>query len=253
MKRIAELSGISAAVSAHFVKNVFTNNFLTEESYLSEINAGSLYAVETDNGLYVLREREDFYILNFHIHGEASLPEALNGKRIVVEIPYKGKEQSFGFFESSGFEPFLERMRMTGKKAEHCGGRGSFLKEDTAEEAYSLLKANFNKYTGCIPDFDVFLKDIRNKRVMAYSEDGIKGILHFSVKGKGSEIRHLAVAEKERNRGIAGELIKAYHAHTNCSKYQVWLAKNNTPAENLYKKHGYERDGFQSVVYTKGI
>lgn len=252
MKRITDISRINSAVSRHFVKNVSTNNFIPDEVYLKEIESGSLYIEEGENYLFVLRKREDFYILNFHIHGSFELPDEIKAERLVVEIPYKSGRYKETFFENNGFSLFLERMRMTAKPIDDKGN-AEFVKEEDALKAYELLKENFNKYSGCIPSFESFMEDVKDNKVLGYPKEDIKGILHFSVKGKSSEIRHLAVDVKERKKGIAEELIKSYHYKTDCIKYQVWLSKNNQPAENLYKKYGYEKDGFLSEVYTKGI
>ncbi len=252
MKKITDISQINSAVSRHFVKNVSTNNFISDESYLDEIENRSLYTIEGESYLLVLRKRENFYILNFHIHGSFELPRELESEKLVVEIPYKSGRAKETFFETNGFSLFLERMRMTGKKTLN-EGKADFVKEEDALKAYKLLKDNFNKYSGCIPSFENFIKDVRDKNVLGYPKEDIKAILHFSVKGKSSEIRHLAVDINERKKGMAEELIKTYHYKTDCVKYQVWLSKNNQPAENLYKKYGYEKDGFLSEVYTKGI
>ncbi len=252
MKKITDVFEINSAVSRHFVKNISTNNFISDESYLDEIESGSLYAIEGESYLFVLRKREDFYILNFHIHGSFELPRELKSEKLVVEIPYKSGRTKETFFEANGFSLFLERMRMTAKNNAD-EGNAEFVKEADALKAYKLLTDNFNKYSGCIPSFENFLKDVREKKVLGYPKGDIKGILHFAVKGKSSEIRHLAVDINERKKGIAQELIKTYHYKTDCVKYQVWLSKNNQPAENLYKKYGYEKDGFLSEVYTKGI
>ena len=252
MKKINDISEITEAISRHFVKNLSTNNFLTSDNYLSEIKRGTLFLNEGENYLFTLRKREGFYILNYHIHGNFDFPKALEGEKLVTEIPYKEGNFTETPFLKFGFTPFLERMRMTAKKRLY-EGNAEPVKEKDALKAYQLLKDNFNKYSGCIPEYEDFLNDVKNGNLLGWPNEDIKSILHFSKKGKSTEIRHLAVDEKERKKGMAEELIKTYFDKTDCVKYQVWLSKNNSPAENLYKKYGYEKDGFLSYVYTKGI
>lgn len=249
MKKITDVSELNSAVSRHFVKNVSTNNFTSEKAYLNEIEAGNLYIEEDTEHLFILRKRDGFYIVNYYIHGNFRFPEELNGEKLVVEIPYKRETDIPTCFEKFGFRLYLERIRMTAKKSE-TNGKAEFVKESDAKKAYKLITDNFDKTSGCIPPFCDFIKDVKDNKVLGY---GDKAILHFSTKGKSSEIRHLVVDEKERGRGIASELIKTYFEKTDCVKYQVWLTKDNQPAEKTYKKHGYEQDGFCSRVYTKGI
>jgi len=249
MKKISDISIVNELIKKHFVKNVCTNSFLSTDDFKREIVSDSLFFSETEGGLFLLRKREDFYILNFYIHGEVIFPEP--EIPTVCEIPYKRKLSCEEFFKNSGFERFLERMRMTAAKPEKQAGSAYVAAEKDAGKAYELMCNSFNRYSGCIPSFEAFLKDIEEKRVIAFP--GIKGILHFSHKGISSEIRHLCVDEKERGKGIADELVKTYHFLTDASKYQVWLSKDNAPAKRIYIKNGYTADGFESVVLTKGI
>ena len=167
----------------------------------------------------------------------------------MVEIPYKKETDIISCFEKFGFKLYLERKRMAAKKAD-TSGKAEFVEERDAKKAYKLITDNFDKYSGCIPPFSEFLKDVKDKKVLGYKD---KAILHFADKGKTSEIRHLVVDKSERGKGIAGELIKTYFEKTDCVNYKVWLTKDNEPAEKTYKKYGYDNDGFNSRVYTKGI
>lgn len=251
MKKINSINEVKELINRHFLKNVFTNNFISDETYLKEIESDSLYYSENDSGLLFLRKRDGFFVMNFHLHGD-SLPEIPDCK-IVCEIPYKGEMNFKKLFSDNGFSLCIERIRMTSKTIGEESLKIRTATEKDFNEAYAFLLGSFCKYTGCIPNREEFLKDISDGFVLISGEGEVTGLLHFSKKGKSAEIRHLAVSEKERRKGVAGALINSFYNKAQALKYQVWLKKDNEPAFNLYKKYGFVPDGFESVVFTKGI
>ena len=105
-------------------------------------------------------------------------------------------------------------------------------------------------------------KKIKSRKIIflvAYVDNKVVGMVDGYIidsiyhTGKISYLDHLCVDEKFRNQNIATELIEAFSKKSK-EKGAEFLKLNafekNTPAVNLYKKHGFEE---YSIMYMKKI
>ena len=90
----------------------------------------------------------------------------------------------------------------------------------------------------------------------AFSPDSrrVSGYICGMTVADESEIRKIAVAERERRRGIAGSLLKTAFSHikgqgvTSCF---LELRQSNTAALNLYLANHFQEIGLRKSYYTK--
>lgn len=240
--KVTSLDEILQKVSGKMKKSVFSNNFITKEIYETEIKNGTLFYYEYENSLFIFREREKHYILNFHIIDEKVADFSFIYKDIVTEIPYKTQGINTGFLENKGFTPILNRERFTWIKEDIETGDTKNIKEDIDKaKIAAFLANNFSYLTGCLPK----IEEVEN--ALCYvKDDEILAILHYKNTKAATEIRHLATAESGRNKGIASKLIQALQGK-DCRKILVWT--NN--AGNLYLKHGFNKDIMKSITLER--
>lgn len=258
MIKVDKYEIISSLIMKQIRKGVMTNNFLTEKDLKIEIENNLLYYCEYDGGLLILRDRESHYILNYYINDITKNIKEIFDKDIVIEIvsrPNNNCNEIIKYFENQNFVCCLERVRYIHSCDENVDKDISehvqLCKTDDAENVYTILKENFNVYTGCIPTNERFIKDIEDGNVYIYKKEKIKGVLHIDKNKISSEIKHLIVVENERKKGIATKLINKYFNDVESKKRTVWTGKENNCSRKLYEKNGYELDGYTSCVMRK--
>ena len=146
----------------------------------------------------------------------------------------------------------LENLLVTFKSNNETKSEYKIVLADESEliSVLEFLVCNFNKYYGCIPTEEKLRDDIKKKFIyIAKKEKEIIGVLHFQKTDKMVEIRHLAVGEKWRGKGVAKQLMRVYQNEIKVSKKIVWTGKENESAQRLYQKCGYQKDGYVSTVF----
>ncbi len=254
MRKIENFAQISDLLNAQLKRGVITNHFLRGDDYAREI-ANGLYLHEADGALLLFRERGDHLVMTFYLHPNAvlSLPET--DKPVVTELSCRAKDadamaDAAAQFARLGFCEVLRRTRRTRSAALVSTETTAFPAQESDFFAVSrFLRAQFSPLTGCLPTEDDLRENLRRgETVITRDENGISGVLHFAVSRAASEIRHLAVREDCRGRGLADALLTAYLTATNGVRSQVWARTGNLPAEHFYEKHDYRPDGWTSVV-----
>lgn len=290
MKLIENYNILSKLIFSHFKKNLVTNCFLSKEEWELEIQAKKAYYFEIEKNLFLFRNRDEFWILNYYLNDISTAKtelEKYNSKPIVVEIVSKNisdetyhKQQEL--FNQLGWNKKLERERFEKTETlenlnqlETVSERENFenvkkenvmqqaslknieeklkvlvARNEDVEKILELLRDSFNPYYGCIPTKQKLEDDIsKNFVYIAKKEENIIGVLHFNNNDKMAEIRHLAVDKDWRGQGIANELMNVYENEIKVSKKIVWTGAENQVAQGVYKKYGYQKDGYVSSVY----
>lgn len=276
---------------------------MSKEEWEQEIQSSNAYYHETEKNLYLFRNREDFWILNYYLNDLDMVKSELrkvkfddsnivkteleknNLNPIVVEIVSKNiledsyqKQQEL--FNQLGWEKKLERERFEKTECfenlnkleqaldlEHVenieqqeneiirtNSKIYFAQKEDLEKLLELLKEAFNPYYGCVPTKQKLEEDINKKFVyISKTEDKIIGVLHFKNSGKIAEIRHLAISKEWRGKGIASQLMDVYEDEIKAPKKIVWTGTENRVAQGLYRKYGYQKDGYVSSVYMNKL
>lgn len=265
MQKVDSTEALAALLDAQLRRGVRTNNFLTAADYGREMKTG-LWVQASGDALCMFRDRKTHYILNFYLQPGTSLNLPNLDKPIVTELPYRPKDAAAMLataedFCALGFREVLRRTRRTrpaspaaavpqaAPQAWRCHA-APLCRKSAADE---FLRQAFSAYTGCLPTEDILAAALDAGQILcAEDAHGICGLLHFAPGRAASEIRHLAVREDCRRRGVASALFDAYLAETGGQKSLVWATTGNIAAEHFYETHDYRPDGWNSVVLQYG-
>lgn len=259
MKKATDFETLSALLMRyHIRRGIVTNNFISGERRSDCIAASSLSYCCDEENLFLLEDRGDFTRLYFDIADIGKLPAFDTvQKPVVFEILLRpGDENSRSAseaFSRAGFQNILTRERMQRNVDSISGDRQGVVpavRGDT-DAVRTLLNRNFDRFTGCLPSMQELLHEIDAGMVYKLSvDDQIAGLLHFSADKRGVEIRHLAVNEQHRSKGIATRLLnRCLMEHG--SSARLWVSKDNDTAKTFYQKHGFSADGWESYVMIK--
>ncbi|MBQ2727269.1 MAG: GNAT family N-acetyltransferase [Clostridia bacterium] len=257
MKRIESSGELYDGINKILAKSssVCTNFFLPQEETERSLASGDLFVHHTDSGILIYRRRETYYRTYFYLadpeHPEMEPPDL----PAVLEIPYRDRDTTAknavcGFAET-GFATLFHRFRMT-RRGSEPDGLGTIIpaRPDQLDTLMTLFRENFHPYAGCIPTEKELADEIAAGHIL--TDMNASGLLHFTKSRTGSELRHLAVAQSMRNRGIAGGLVQTYLSLCGSKKSTVWVREDNEPAIRTYEKSGYKADGMKSAVLIYG-
>lgn len=245
--KIMDIDEILPKISSKmFIKGVITNNFLTKDIYLQEIENKNLYIYEYKNSLLVFRKRDTHYILNFHIIDDINNLDFVD-KLIVTEIPYKTETFSTLFLEKIGFDTVFMREKFTKiVKSPTNESLDDIFEMSNSEKdiVFNFLKENFNSHFSCLSTSNQLY------RALYFAENNtICGVLHYKETGNLIEIKHLAVSKNKRGQGISSKLIKKLEEKSN--KLSVWT--NDDTAKKVYLKNNFNKDNIKSIVLIKEL
>ncbi len=256
MEKITSYEDFARYATAYFKPGCATNCFITKTEAKKYIDSGKLYNLKISDSVFILKElpthnRLYYYLAPGDIKNGLDLTPLPDG--VVTETAMRERDSALisadAMLEMCGFIRLFYRRRMT-QKAEDSG---TSIKHDVRASSKSdfpavreLLYSCFSPITGCIPDDEELINAVKNGWILLCG-DG-KGLLHYEPVRGGFELRHLCVREDCRGSGIAGELVRAYHSIIGGAKSQVWVREGYAPAEAVYEKNGYVRDGYFSSV-----
>ncbi len=260
MEKISELQSVKAAIRRHFKAGLATNCVLTDADFLREIEAGALYTEENEGGLFILRDRGSHLILNYYVNSLPLPPLPETG--LVCEITARGGENIRRDIVSAlselGFREEKRRERLcreTGKPEEAApdGIEFSAAAADELPAIEELFSASFDELTGCLtPERELIERISAGEVFIARSGGKLAGAIETMNDKNFTSVRHLAVREALRGRGIGVGLVRAYLSATDGKKSFVWTEPAKAAAYKTYLKCGYAEDGNVSVVMTKG-
>lgn len=107
-----------------------------------------------------------------------------------------------------------------------------------ARQAITLLQETLDPVLSDVPD------TVETERMLcALDQEGqVRGALHFSIEGRTSLLRHLAVPAKYRRQGIASQLVRAWLELPLGDSRRLWVLESNAPAIGLYTSLGFAAD-----------
>ena len=260
MEKISELQAVKSAIRRHFKAGMATNCVLNDRDLIREIEAGALYTEENEGALLILRDRGSHYILNYYVNSIPLPP--LPEKMLVCEITARGGENIRRDIVSAlaelGFSEGKRRERL-------CRGAGEPEENERGDIEFSaaepcdlgaieeLFCTSFDALTGCLTPERELSERIAAGEVFAARAGGeIAGAIETVSDKNFSSVRHLAVSEAFRGRGIGAGLVRAYLSATGGKRSFVWTEPAKAAAYKTYLKCGYLEDGNVSVVMTKG-
>lgn len=241
---------LSARVFPFLRRGVFTNAFLSPETYASEIAEGRLFTHTEDGFLGIFLSRDDFYSLYVYVLGE-KMPPFPPSLPLICEIAGDAPACL-----SEELAPFFSRVHLSRAPSEtaHVSSDVRPLSSLRAREGFSLLSECFDPRTAALPTFTEFCRDCEKGNVLEKTEDGtLAGLLRFSCSAKRAEIKHLCVHPDRRKQGVAALLCESFLAVHGEKTVSVFTGSENRAARALYESFGFVRDEITSTVYQKGV
>lgn len=231
--------------------SVCTNFFLSADETEEAAAKGELYTHLTEHGILIFRLRNTHCRTYFYLTDpDTAVPCPLE-MPAVLEIPYRERDltakSAVSAFERAGFSPLFGRIRMT-RRGDPMSGAETVRPAEKADSdrIREIFSECFHPIAGCIPDESELIREIDCGHIL--TDETVSGLLHFTESRTGSELRHLAVTESMRNRGVGGALVRAYLSRYGEKKSTVWVREDNAPAIRTYEKYGYKADGMKSAV-----
>lgn len=279
MRPISQWEEISRIILSQWKRKAITNAFLTKQDWETELARGSVMCQEFDEGVFFLRQRQGYWLLNYYLpkdvskdgdHSESEARQVLLQHMkeqveewdlpVVVEVVGKAEEtESYGsiiaLWKAVGMQEAITRIRMSKavtSQTENLACQGIMIqkaKHKDEKEIQQILQTQFSPFYGCLPTEVALREDIEQGDVYkACQDDRIIGILHKKETEKTAEIRHLAVLEPWRCQNVASALLCQYEKDTEGKTKTVWTGADNLVAQHVYEKQGYEADDRISTV-----
>lgn len=249
LKPVTDYSQIEGTLAALLRGGMNANYLPNAEAIRREIAAGTLYMQQSEEGLLLLRRREQADRLNYLLHRGADAPHFEPERRTVLEIPYRRGDETAKClsrqWEEQGFALAFQRLRMTRRPSHvEAGEEIRFAAPADLPEIDQILAACYSPVTACLPTREELLLAMDEKRLLVLSG----AMLHFLSHGSNAEMRHLGVLPQFRNQHLGSRLIRQFLALRGDHICRVWVGTDNATALHMYPRYGYEDDGWRSDV-----
>lgn len=255
MVQITDYSDLAALAETCLRPGVYTNVMVTRDKFAGEIAAGTLSAKLDGHNLLIAVRRSDHVRLYFYINDLTRPLYSGFDVPAVTEIAFRiAGDRTVPvreYFEGCGFSRLLRRIRLSRPAGLPASAvpSGIVYPTDTAEIS-AFLTASFSPLTGCLPAEAEILSAMGEKRFLALRDDrGLAGLIHLCPERNAAEIRHLAVREDLRGRGLARRLVSAGLSAMPHKLFRVWVREDLTPAHSVYASAGFSPDGWASQVF----
>ncbi|HLC67999.1 MAG TPA: GNAT family N-acetyltransferase [archaeon] len=131
-------------------------------------------------------------------------------------------------------------------------------REDAPAIAKMIRDHAQTDYMGYATFDEGYIKDKMKRDVFLVAEDGgLAGCLRISLVDVDlAEIRTLSVYEEFRRKGLASRMLEVGFDLMEKRKIRKVIARikaGNTPAIDMFKKFGFEQEGYFKEHYRKGI
>ena len=124
--------------------------------------------------------------------------------------------------------------------------RTQYAQKDQCREIQVLWKNNLDILSAALPFDDELEEAIARREVPLIMDEFGKIIatMQFARKGKVAFINHVVVDQEFRRQGLAVEILRdCFDRNADIRQVILWVEENNLPAESLYTKFGFYRDG----------
>lgn len=230
------------------------SNVYLQSRAKSLISVGKLYVVGTESNAFLYAKEPVCYRMYYYLN-DFEEPISLPDVDTVVEVLFRGNlgipREEVDFLKGNGFKENLVRDQYTAvykninKKPSPEGITVRYADNiEEVERACELFNESFDKFSGdMIPSEDYRrLYEERDILIANSDKDEFLGAGHFSIKGKISELRHLAVNEEARGKGVGSAILNAYISQSHnmgIGRFSLWVQQQNTIAVSMYEKAGF--------------
>ncbi len=266
MRQAADYPALRSEMDLKFRKGVVTNFTGSPSVIENEISRGLVCYEATPSNLFIVRQRNNRYYLNFYINDTAEELPALPGntvteivfreddfdrQKVVSYLRKQGMKLQFfrKYLTSEGelpFKPVRKHTELPGdlELREACEG--------DLQKVTEALYDNFDEMTACLPSPEEISgaladRDSSDRYYLLETGGTAAGVLHTDHRKNSFEIRHLAVYGEFRGKGFSSFILDRI-SELYPGKNNVWVNYSNIPAKSLYANHGYTDTGRKSAV-----
>lgn len=247
--------------------SLVSNCYLLPQAIADITSKHKLFFEESENGLFFLQEKPDFYSLFFYIQmskGEGDQLNILNvGKPIIFDFAYQNLDNLKKlanalkhYWARKGFLLYSRYRQLSISIAEKNADsetnhwskninnkyKFGFAVLSEAPKILELWRHSLDIYSTALPDINEINAWMGNQEVIACRDDRNELIAALLVlkNGKTATINHVVVSEKFRNQGLGMALLsRSIQMLDAIDKFSLWVEENNIPARTLYTKYGF--------------
>jgi len=238
-----------------------TNFFIDNEKLNTWINDKQLSFLEAPEGILFFRQDRNFYHIYYSTNSLSNLSTLLSNhlpdKIFVTDIIGKIIDTDLvsTIFSRIGFNIHVVLERYTRINKENSDyyrpdNEVEIATDDHCGEITEMLQKNFDIYSEQVYSFEEVKKLMHDKKIiMIMDRNKIKGILIRTILPQSSVLNNFLVNPEFLGQKIGSKLLKHYIFESKFTKRMwLWVIKDNEHAINMYKKHGYTRDGLVDLV-----
>lgn len=233
-----------------------------------KINSGIItYEIQND-AIVIYEHLGDFDSVMFCINSDSKKLSTDDEKSKLADVIYSEtnpvKEYAGRVLEESGFTFLCKAFHMTASDFETADSfvlknHITFATEDMAENIVDMWRKIFDPAEVYIHTVEEVREKISNNQVVV-SVDAcgeLMGAVTSDMDNTGNAmIRHVAVSEKARGRGLGRDLCSFYiqqREKIGFDRATLWVEDYREAALNLYKKLGFKHTGKEMLRYVKKI
>ncbi len=227
--------------------------------------AAITYDIQKDH-IVMFEENRDFYNMMFCISDKTGKIFADKDKKITTDIVYSSTrpvaESTKKVLENSDFSLFAKAFFMTktdflDTDSMEIKNDITFANEDMAENIIALWREVLDPAKVNIENRDELIEKIRKKQVIVFRDEKNEITASMTADldaGENAMIRHVAVSDKARGRGLGMDLLVFYLKERETIGFKrasLWVEDFRQAAIGLYTKAGFKNGGREMLRYIK--
>lgn len=263
--RIEDISHYQRICNQYGLRGCVSNDYIQQDA-ARLIEQGLLYEVCGEKNAFLLVRKEGFWRVYYYLN-DFNERLVVDKEELVTEILYRGAQGEPGeqvcFLENCGFKRNLTRDLFFAKYSNISNPAVSSdlviadaISLQEVEWAATLFNMTFDKWSGdfIAPSSYQSLLDRKSVLIAKDSKGELLGAFESEVERGVNWLRHFAVTETARGRGVGKSLLDSVvekgHVDDN-SRYMLWVQQSNLPAVNMYKKKGFSYMGKSTLSMIK--
>ena len=265
LKKIETFSRYEEIVDLYNQKGCWSNDYIqTEAEFL--INKGLFFEYCGNSNGFLFVQKDGFLRVYYYVNDPTEIV-LFEGGEFVTEVLYRGfqgepKEQ-IEYLQLCGFQRHLTRDLMSARYVDfidvvHDSGLliGDAVSLNEVKWAAELFNSVFDKWSGDFispADYERLLET--NAMLLAKDAQGnLLGAFESGVEKNVNWLRHFAITESARGRGVGKALLNAVieKGHVDeKSRYMLWVQHQNEIAVKMYENKGFKYSGKSSLSMIK--
>ncbi len=261
LKRIKTFSRYQEIVEKYGQKGCWSNDYIQTESN-ALIEKECLYECCDRENAFLFVKKDGFLRVYYYVNDPSEIAVFEDGE-YVTEILFRGLQgepiEQIEYLQQCGFQRHLTRDLMGAQYANLtesipvpglCIGDAVSLEE--VKWAAELFNSTFDKWSGDYISPSSY-KGLLDSNAMLIAKDlqgNMLGAFESSVERNVNWLRHFAITESARGKGVGKALFNAVIEKGHIdekSRYMLWVQHQNETAIGMYQKKGFKYMGKSSL------